>query len=183
MSTGATTAKIRARGADGTGITDEVAKAMFLNMGGTTIAIVELEHVRQINESSGDHKVELTIGFIEPATSDRMEDVLRTLARGTYRSRSGQVLPGTEDGGEVGVDDALTQAEALIERGEDGRPTGVWDGDTETDAPTGDGVNPMEEHALVPSDIDPARCAVDGCGKTNRAKVHIVTSSPGLRSV
>jgi hypothetical protein len=186
MSSGSYTAKIRTRGCDNTGVTEQVAKEMFRNMGGTTLAIVELEHVRQINESSGDHKVELTLGFIEPvAPGSKTEDVVRELSRALYRDRRGQdgELPGTEGAGERSTDDVTAAAEAALERDEDGTVTGTWSGDVEDAGAPGPGADdesfdqPPGTHAFMAGTSDPAKCAVFACGKTARAKVHTLVQA------
>lgn len=181
MTSGATTAKVRARGLDGTGVTEAVAKALFTEVGSgkARVAIVELEPVRQINEATGDHKVECTLGFVEVAEpGSKAEDALRELSRALYRDRRGEVLPGMEDT-VAATDDAAAGAQALVERGEDGEPEGTWTGDVDDAGPAGPGADDASfdpdagvAHKFMPGSNDATKCAVAGCGKTERAKVH-----------
>lgn len=126
-------ARIRAKGLDATGVTEEVAKAMYATLGGATMAIVELEHVRHSDDSKGDHQVELVIGLCEPALTDRMSDHLRELSRAMYKDRrtsEGEPLPLDAPG--PSTDDVIDQGEALLDREPDGEVAGTWDGDTDT---------------------------------------------------
>ncbi len=127
-------AKVRSKGLDATGVTENIARSMFSTLGGHTMAIIELKHVKQSTDAEGKHSVELVITTLEPATDDRTANHLRELARGLYRTRpevEGQeVLKGVESG-EPAVEDIVTQGDALIERDEDGNPVGVWDADVD----------------------------------------------------
>lgn len=200
MTSGAVTAKVRQRGLDGTGVTEDVARALFgaVGSGNARWAIVELEPVRQINEASGDHKVECTLGIVEVAEpGSRAHDILGELARALYRDRrvkDGEI-EGTGESGERATDDVLTEGSALIERDAEGKPTGTWAGDVDdagealvappvdeqpdepqqagpgADDPSYD-PDPGIPHKFMAGTTDPANCAVAGCGKGTRARVH-----------
>lgn len=174
------TAKIRSKGLDGTGVTEDVAKAMYAHMGGATLAIVELEHVERHDKSNGDHMVHLTIGTCEPILTDRMESAVRDLQRALWRDRKrseGDSLDGTIPG--PSAEDAASEVGALIDRDQEGDPEGVWDGDADSPAAGDKPSHPEPEfsdaeitHTFLPGTTDPSKCAVDGCGKGARAKIH-----------
>lgn len=130
-------AKIRSKGLEATGCTEEVARGMYATLGGYSMAVVEVKHVKHATDAEGKHTVELTIETFEPAQDDKMANHLRELARGLYRQRpevQGQeTLEGTAGDG-PGLEDIIGQGDALIERDEDGNPVGVWSDDDETDA-------------------------------------------------
>lgn len=170
-------AKVRAKGLEATGVTEELASQMFATMGQTTLAIVELAHVEQHNKSNGDRRIDLTIELLEPSRSEKMDDHLRELMRAMYadrRAKDGDTLPGTEGGGGRSLDDVLDAGEALLERNFDGEIDGTWDGSMEDEQANGDDPS-YDKHPFTPSAEDAKRCAA--CNKTNRAAVHVTLSS------
>lgn len=126
-------AKIRSKGLDATGVTEDVARQMYATLGAHTMMVVEVQHVKHSDDADGQHSVELVITTAEPAQDERMENHLRELARGMYRTRpevQGQeVLAGVVDG--PGLADTITEGAALLDRDENGDVVGIWDGDTE----------------------------------------------------
>lgn len=199
MASGKYNSKVRARGLDGTGVTEDVARKMHAAVGSgkAWVGIVEIEPVRQINEGSGDHAVECTLGFVEVAEpGSRAEDVLRELSRALYRDRrtAAGELPGTEAGGERSTEEVATAAEALVERDNEGTPTGTWDGsmDDEPSEPAepgeehepqlaGEGAaDPAyEPHVYLPGTTDADMCAMSNCGMPAESPVHNVPAGVG----
>lgn len=186
MTSGATKAKVKARGLDGTGVTEDVARKLFsmVGSGNALVAIVEIEPVTQINDATGDHQVVCTLGFVEVAeVGSRSEDVLREFARGLYRDRrvSAGELEGTGASGERQTDDIATEADSLIDKGQDPGGTdgdgegGIWKGDTDESAvaPGPGAADPaFEPHTFLPGTTDSKACAMPECGKSKRANVH-----------
>lgn len=82
-----TTAKIRAKGLDATGVTEEIASQMHSNKGGNYMAIVELRVDETHDKADGTHKVDLIITQVEPATDHHLEEHLRELTRTLYYNR------------------------------------------------------------------------------------------------
>jgi hypothetical protein len=82
------TAKIRAKGLDGTGVDENLAREMFTAKGKHYMAIVELK-VDEIHEKvDGQRRVDLVITQVEPATSKDLDDHLRNITRTTYQNRA-----------------------------------------------------------------------------------------------
>jgi hypothetical protein len=134
-----TTAKIRAKGLDATGVTEELARQMHAHKGKHYMAIVELK-VEEVHEKAdGTAKVDLVLTQVEPATDTRLEDHLRELQRTVYFNRQlGDDQPlSDDDGPDPKIKDVIGQGAALIERDDDGQPVGLWDGD-DTDGPAYD---------------------------------------------
>lgn len=142
-------ARIRSKGLDATGVTEDVARQMYATLGSHTMMVVEVQHVRHSDDAEGKHSVELVITTAEPAQDEKMNNHLRELARGLYRRRPAvegqEVLTGVGDDG-PGLDDTISAGESLLERDDDGNVVGVWDGDTESpqDAPTATDGEPAE---------------------------------------
>lgn len=80
-------AKIRSKGLDNTGVTEDVAKDMFNTLGRSTLAIVELEHKRKIDDDDTGRTVELVVRLIEPSTSETLDAHLRELMRTMHQNR------------------------------------------------------------------------------------------------
>lgn len=165
------TAKIRSKGLDGTGVTEDVAQAMYSKMGSATLAIVELEHVERHDKSNGDHMVHLTIGFCEPVVGGEIEDTVRALVRSMYhdrRAEQGDALPGVDE------DRRTTREITEGLAAQVPAPDDDWDGSVEGEPQPGPGAaDPsFDTHAFMPGTTDPKTCAVAGCGKGPRAKIH-----------
>lgn len=82
-----TTAKIRAKGLDGTGVTEEIASTLYANKGKHVMAIVELHAVERHEKADGTRRVDLTVEMVEPAEGD-LADHLRNLASVAYQNRA-----------------------------------------------------------------------------------------------
>lgn len=132
-----TTGRVRAKGCEETGITEELAtKLLKAKMGKRILAVVELQTVERHGPSiDGKQRVDMVLTQIEPALDDRTEDTLRELTRAMSRQRravSGELPLDNTDGTAPSLDDVNQQAQAIIERDEDGKVTGIWDGDPES---------------------------------------------------
>lgn len=96
-----TTARIRAKGLDTTGVTEDLAAEMFKHVGRHYMAIVDLHVVDKHGpDVKGKRGVELIIDNLEPATDDTLAEHLRELTRTLYFNR------GQRDG-QLAIDDQL----------------------------------------------------------------------------
>lgn len=120
------TARIKAKGLDSTGVTEDHAKRMSNNLGGHTLLIIEVKHDRLIVNDDGTRQVQLGILTCEPVPAEQ-EEAVRGFQRALYRQRpdiAGQaVLRGDGEGEEPSVEDAAAGLTAATED--------IWDGDTE----------------------------------------------------
>lgn len=128
------TAHANRKGLDATGVTEDHARRMAATLGGHTMLVVEARHDAMTTDAEGNVSVALALTSVEPVPED-LEDVVRDFQRALYRRRpevQGQeVLAGT-DGTGLNADQAAQVLDSRIERDDDGRVTGVWDGDTDT---------------------------------------------------
>lgn len=81
------TARIRAKGLDSTGVTEDIARTMYANRGGHYMAIVELRVDETHDKADGQHKVDLIVTQVEPATEPKLDSHLRDLTRALYANR------------------------------------------------------------------------------------------------
>lgn len=105
-----TTAKIAAKGCNGTGITEDLAQTLHNTLGRTIVAVVELVAETRSEKRNGDETVVLSINTIEPAPTGATVEHLRELARSFYYERQladGQLRIETGDGPEPTVSDVL----------------------------------------------------------------------------
>jgi hypothetical protein len=96
-----TTAKIRAKGLDSTGVTEEIASTLYANKGKRVMAIVELQAVERHEKADGTRRVDLVLEQVEPATDDTISEHLRELTRRLYAARA-------QADGQQAIDDSLT---------------------------------------------------------------------------
>lgn len=96
-----TTAKIRAKGLDSTGVTEEIASTLYANKGKRIMAIVELHAVERHEKADGSRRVDLVVEQVEPATEDNVAEHLRELTRTMYQNRAIAE-------GQLSIDDSLT---------------------------------------------------------------------------
>lgn len=108
-----TTAKINAKGLDGTGFTEELAGDLFNKVGTHLMAVVDLQVVdRKGPNLKGKRGIELVIGEIEIAPNETVAEHLRELNRSFYYERQlagGQAptLPLAGEGAEPDVETVL----------------------------------------------------------------------------
>lgn len=160
-----TTGKIRAKALDTTGITEAMLEKDWSHGAGRTrMALVELRSVEPHGPNlDGKKRIDYVIEGIEPIPQEH-EERFREVQRGLYLRRPEQegqaVLSGTadQDAGQLGS--AIDAATAIVERDDDGKPVGIWDGDP--DAPLG--ATPPGLSA-VPEPPAGGYCPFPGCGQ------------------
>lgn len=82
------TAKIRAKGLDATGVTEEIANQLFSQVGKYFMGIVEFEVVEPHGPNTeGKRRIDLVLTQVEPAMDSRLEDHLRELTRTLHQNR------------------------------------------------------------------------------------------------
>lgn len=159
------TAKIRSKGLDSTGVTEELARNMAVSLGSHTLAIVDLAHATTTTDADGHTQVALVIDQCEPVPA-HLEDRLREFQRALYRQRPevmGQAaLRGVDDG--PTPDAALDGVTATIERDDSNVITGIWDGNPDT--PLTDDADALQE-AIEADDGEPRiECPFPDCALT-----------------
>lgn len=131
------TAKIRSKGLDATGVTEDTARAWYSALGSHHVAVVEVQIVDRRDNANGNHSVEAVITQFEPASSEYLDDHLREVMRALYRGRrtaDGVLgLPGVDDGRTV--NDVVDAGKALLDHDSDGEVIGLWDGNTDAPLP------------------------------------------------
>ena len=96
-----TTAKVRAKGLDATGVTEEIAEKMYAHKGKHYMAIVEVMVDERHDKAGGKKRVDLVIEQFEPAIDTDLADHLRELTRTLYANRA-------QADGQAAIDDSLT---------------------------------------------------------------------------
>ncbi|GAW57621.1 hypothetical protein, partial [Nocardioides sp. PD653] len=81
-------AKIRGKGLENTGVTEDLARTMYNTLERSTLAIVRLTHKRQINDADAGRTVELSIDMLEPSTSAELDDYLLNLCKTLHQNRT-----------------------------------------------------------------------------------------------
>lgn len=102
------TAKIRAKGLDTTGVTEQLASEMYRNRGRHYIAIVELKVDETHEKADGTRKVDLILTQVEPATTTDLEEHLRELTRVGYLNRQ-------KVDGQMAIDESLGQERTVAD--------------------------------------------------------------------
>jgi hypothetical protein len=114
-----TTANIRSKGCETTGLTEEIARKLADGKPGKRLmAVVELEYVMPHGpDKEGKRKIDLVISLLEPAPSQMTEDHLRELTRSFHYERKlqteGEELPLGQEGDEPTVEQVTTAGKAL----------------------------------------------------------------------
>lgn len=93
-------AKIRAKGLDATGVTEQLAGEMYRNKSRHYMAIVELKVDETHEKADGTRKVDLVLTLVEPATDTALEEHLRELTRVGYLNRQ-------QSDGQLAIDESL----------------------------------------------------------------------------
>jgi hypothetical protein len=138
-----TTAKVRAKGLDATGVTEDIANQMYAHKGKHYMAIVEVKVDERHDKAGGQRRVDLVIEQFEPAVDDDLEAHLRELTRTLYANRA-------HADGQAAIDDTLTPSL--------------------TDAiKAGQGFEP---HPFVPVDPSIENPICDRCGVVEKAGQH-----------
>jgi hypothetical protein len=125
-----TTAKIRAKGLDSTGVTEDIASTLYANKGKRVMAIVELHAVERHEKADGTRRVDLVLEQVEPAVDDTLSEHLRELTRTLYQNRA-------QADGQQALDDTLIpDLKDAIAAGEQHRPHPFLPTDAAADNPT-----------------------------------------------
>lgn len=140
-----TTAKIRTKGCDTTGITEEIASTLYANKGKRIMAIVELHAAERHEKVDGTRRVDLVVEMVEPATNDALSEHLRELTRTMYQNRA------IADG-QLAIDDTLTPSI--------------------TDAVNAGALH--RPHPFLPVDASVENGICDVCGRVEEEGVHAV---------
>lgn len=131
-------ARLRAKGLDSTGVTEDLAKQYFSTLGSHHMAVVEFRVEDRKENADGKHTVDLILTQVEPSSAAFLDDHLRELTRAMYRQRmtaeGTPLLPGTDDGRQL--QDVVKAGEGVIVRDDSGNPDGVWDGNTDDGMPS-----------------------------------------------
>lgn len=138
------TAKIRAKGLDSTGITEQIAAEMYRNKGRRYMGIVELVVDETHEKADGTRKVDLILSLVEPAIDDHMAEYLRELTRVTYRNRQ-------QADGQLAIDDSLRDEPTVaqvLEGGQRFRPHPFLPDDAAKDTPICDVCGGIEASAV-----------------------------------
>lgn len=162
-----TTAKIRAKGLNATGVTEDIATRLADAESGHLIAVVELKVEEVHKKVDGDRRVDLVITTLEPAVDKIAEDHLREFQRALYYNRAvDEAQPTLDDGPEPTVNEVLGRGQSLLEHDDDGEVIGLWDGNTDD----------AQAPALTPheyQDTADSVCGRQGCGQPAFAAIHM----------
>lgn len=143
---------IRSKKLGATGFTETLLTKYADANSGSVVAVVELLVEEVHNKADGSRKVDFIINTVEPATSQRVEEALRELARAMYRDRPAvkgqEVLQGIESG--PSPDEAADAATSLVERDDTGEATGVWEPDEPGSVSSTDGPWPGDPDYVAP---------------------------------
>lgn len=102
------TAKIRAKGLDATGVTEQLAAEMYRNKGRHYMAICEVKVDETHEKADGNRKVDLILTLVEPATDSALEEHLRELTRVGYLNRQ-------QADGQLAIDQSLGQERTVAD--------------------------------------------------------------------
>lgn len=131
-----TTGRIRAKALDTTGMTEEMlAKDWRAGAGNTRMAVVELRTVEPHGPNlDGKRRIDYVIESIEPVPAEHEERV-REFQRGLFLARPEQegqaTLQGTAGEHADALESAVVAIDAVVERDEEGKVVGIWDGNTD----------------------------------------------------
>jgi hypothetical protein len=139
------TAKIRAKGLDATGVTDQLAGEMYRNKGRHYMAIVEVKVDETHEKADGTRKVDLVLTQVEPATNIDLEEHLRELTRVGYFNRQ-------KSDGQMAIDDSLGSERTVADVVASGRS--------------------LRPHPFLPDDVAKDNPICDVCGGIEASAVH-----------
>lgn len=139
------TAKIRAKGLDATGITEQLAGEMYRNKGRHYMAIVEIKVDETHEKADGARKVDLILTQVEPATSTDLEEHLRELTRVGYLNRQ-------REDGQMAIDESLGAERTVADVLASGKS--------------------LRPHPFIPDDVAKDTPICDVCGGIEASAVH-----------
>lgn len=120
-------ASLAAKGLEAS-ITEEQARAMCASQGRHSVLIVDARHATLTIAEDGTQRITLIAGQVELIPEEHTGRV-RSFMRALYLARPEQHGQEAFEGAgadEPKVADAAAQLDALVERDEDGEPTGIW---------------------------------------------------------
>lgn len=138
------TARIRAKGLDTTGVTEQLATEMYRNKGRHYMAIVEVKVDETHEKADGTRKVDLILTQVEPATAPDLAEHLRELTRTLHFNR------GIEGGQPTLDDDIAPKVSDILAAGAIHRP-----------------------HPFLPDDVAKDQPICDLCGGIEASAVHM----------
>lgn len=145
-------AKVKGKGTDTTGYTEDHARAAAASLGSHTLAIVDLRAHNKVVDEDGNETVQLAIDALEPVP-EAMAESVRELMLSLYRQRpevlGQETLKGTAPG--PSPDDALAQVQATMPE-ESQAEEGTWDGDPDAPGPEFEGCDFPD--CVLPSEHD-----------------------------
>lgn len=101
------TAKVRAKGLEATGVTEEIANHLFAQVGKHYMAVVEFKVEEPHGPNAeGKRRVDLILTQFEPAMDTQLDTHLRNLTRTTYYNRATGGQPTLEG---IGTDEPTVQ--------------------------------------------------------------------------
>lgn len=124
-------AKMNAKGLEKS-VSEEQARHMALHQGSTYLFIVQAHAGPKVVDEDGSEKVSLIPDLVELIPEDHAER-LRVYQRALYLARPDQFGQEAFETGkdEPSLDAAAADVDALVERDEEGEPTGIWEPDVE----------------------------------------------------
>ena len=147
-----THAKIRAKGLDATGVTEQIADQMYRSKGARYMAIVEIKVDETHENAEGKRKVDLILEQVEPATDTTLDEHLRNLTRTLHYNR--QVAIGEEP-----TLDSMDAVEPTVEAVIAANPSVL--------------PHPFMTGMLGITDTEAGPvCDVAGCGKVEADRIH-----------
>lgn len=138
------TAKIRTKGLDATGVTEQLAGEMYRNKGRHYMAIVEVKVDETHEKADGTRKVDLILTQVEPATNGDFEEHLRELTRVGYLNRQ-------RTDGQMAIDESLGAERTVadvVASGRSHRPHPFLPDDAAKDTPICDVCGGIEASAV-----------------------------------
>lgn len=141
-------ARLKAKGMDTTGVTEDHARQMAAQLGAHTMLIVEVTHDSVTTDAEGNQQVTLRATGVEPVPAE-LEDKVREFQRALYRQRpevlGQETLKGTADG--PTPDQAMGELENATDEW-DGNPDSPGEAQVKIEKPTKGGL------AAVPDGVD-----------------------------
>lgn len=140
-----TTARIRAKGLDALGVTEDIANQLYARKGAHQMFIGEYRVDETHERADGTKKVDLVLTQVEPATDEQLAEHLRELTRVGYMNRQ-------QANGQLAIDQSLDDeptVEQVMAAGQQHRP-----------------------HPFLPVDATQDNPICDVCGRLETAPVH-----------
>lgn len=127
-------ASLNARGLEAF-VSEAQARRMCSSQGAHSLLIIDAHHGKLVTDEDGTQRIHLVADSVELVTDEHTERVQRFM-RALYMARPdqyGQTAFETPTDGEVPLDAAAADLDALVETDGDGAVTGVWSDDSEAE--------------------------------------------------